>query len=150
MSAAKDLTLKQKKWLKVYFETGNATKAALAAYETDDPGSASVIGTENLAKLSDVVRHIMNKKGLDAEKLVDTVNAATEANKQINAQVLVKQDGSVIRKEDEGMIEVPDHPTRLKAVEIAERWLKLKVDETPGVAVQINNFVKQEKDEFGI
>lgn len=154
----KDLTLKQKKFLKVYFETGNATKAALAAYETDDPHSASIIGSENLAKLGDVVRYIMNRKGLDVEKLVDTVNGAMEANKVISAQVIVKKDNPTSQTDGElppadsktnDFIEVPDHPTRLKAVEIAERWLGMK-QETPNVAIQFNNFVKQEKDEFGL
>lgn len=130
----RDLTLKQKKFLKVYFETGNATKAALEAYETDSYDSANAIGSENLAKLSDVVRYIMNKKGLDVGKLVDTVNEATEATKW--------NDFTGERE--------PDHGTRLKAVEIAERWLGMKDKDLPSLT-QTNNYIQviqKEKSEF--
>lgn len=130
------LTLKQKKFLKVYFETGNATKAALEAYDTTDSDSARAMGAENLAKLSDVVRGIMMRKGLDPEKLVDTVNAATGANK--------------IHGTNDNFIEIPDHLTRLKAVEIAERWLGLKTDQDSTPPIQ-NNYIQvinNERKEF--
>lgn len=131
----RELTLKQKKFLKVYFETGNATKAALAAYDTDDPHMAANIGSENVAKLGDVVRAIMNRKGLDAEKLVNTVNAATEANK--------------IHGYGDNFVEIPDHQTRLKAVEIAERWLGMKQDSgTPPIQNNYFQLVSKEKSEF--
>ena len=110
----KDLTLKQKKFLKVYFETGNATKATLEAYDTDDPETASAMGSENLRKLRDVVRYQMDKQGLTVEKMVGTVVGANEATKW--------NDFTGERE--------PDHPTRLKAVEVAERWLGLKDDST--------------------
>lgn len=159
MNETKTLTFKQKKFLKVYFETGNATKAALAAYETDDPHSASIIGSENLAKLGDVVRYIMNRKGLDVEKLVDTVNGAMEANKVISAQAIVKRENPTSQADGElppadsktnDFIEVPDHPTRLKAVEIAERWLGFKNGDDGGTKIQNNyfNLIKTEKTEF--
>lgn len=131
----KKLTLKQKKFLKVYFETGNATKASLAAYDTDDPHMASNIGAENVAKLGDVVRYIMNKKGLDVEKMVDTVNGAMEANR--------------IHGTGDNFVEIPDHPTRLKAVEVAERWIGIKPEED-GTKIQNNyfNIISQERDKF--
>lgn len=106
------LTLKQRLFLKIYFATGNATKATLAAYDTDDPGVASTMGAQNLVKLQDVVRRMMERKGLDIEKLVETVNGATEATKW--------NDFTGERE--------PDHSTRLKAVDVAERWLGLKQD----------------------
>lgn len=131
----KELTVKQKKFLKVYFDTGNATKAALAAYDTDDPKTASVIGAENIAKLSDVVRYIMNKKGLDVEWMVDRVNEA----------------GSATKWNDFTGEREPDHNIRLKAVDVAERWVGMKEDkDTPTTAIQNNyfNVVKGEKEEF--
>ena len=116
----KGLTIKQNKFLKVYFETGNATKAALAAYDTDDPKVASVIGAENLVKLKDVVRHIMEKKGLDLGWMIDRVYGAGDATKW--------NDFTGERE--------PDHAIRLKAVEVAERWLGLK--EEPKLLQQFN------------
>lgn len=101
------LTLKQQKWLKVYFETGNATKATLSAYDVDDPKIAATMGVENRIKLKDVVQRIMEKKGLDIQHLVGTVYNATEATKW--------NDFTGERE--------ADHATRLKAVEVANKWL---------------------------
>lgn len=126
----RDLTFKQKAWLKFYFESGNATQAALKAYETDDPGSASVIASENLAKLKNPIKTLMELKGLSLGDLIETVKEARLANKPIGALVLIKKgkDGKPeqILKDNEGMIEVPDHLTRLKAVEIAGKWLGIE------------------------
>jgi len=47
-----DLTLKQRKWIKEYIKTGNATEAAMRVYDCKDRESANAIGSENLAKLS--------------------------------------------------------------------------------------------------
>lgn len=46
---------------------------------------------------------------------------ALNAVKQIGAQILIDSNGRTISKENEGMIEVADHPTRLKAVELGYR-----------------------------
>lgn len=133
MPKTKDLTLKQKKFLKVYWETGNATRAVLEAYNTKDPGIASTMGSENLVKLKDILRYQMDKKGLTVEKLVERVQEATDAT---------KWNDFTGEKE-------PDHAIRLKAVEKAERWLGLQQD-TPTVAVQINNVIADKKKEYDL
>ncbi len=131
------LTLKQKKFLQVYFKTGNATKATLAAYDTDDPKTASTMGAENLVKLGDVVKRMMERKGLDLEKIIDTVNGAVDATKW--------NDFTGERE--------ADHATRLKAVDVAERWLGLKQEnKDTTIAVQFNNYAditKQQKEKYG-
>jgi hypothetical protein len=48
----KKLTIKQRKWIKEYISTGNATEAAQRVYNCKDRISANAIGSENLAKLS--------------------------------------------------------------------------------------------------
>lgn len=48
----KELTPKQDKFLKRYLETGNGTRAALEAYDTDDYKTAGAIASENLKKPS--------------------------------------------------------------------------------------------------
>jgi len=113
----KKLTIKQKMFLKEYFKSGNGTDAAMKSYNCKDRHSASVIATETLSKLSDPVKTLMEAKGLTMGKLVDTVNNATEANK--------------IHGTQDDFIEIPDHPTRLKATEIASKWLGVKEDRTP-------------------
>ena len=103
----KELTLKQKKFLKLYFETGNATKAALGAYDTEDPKTAGEIGSQNLAKLKDVLIYQMEKSGLDLNWIVNKVKDAGEGT---------KWNDFTGKKE-------PDHQVRLKAVDIAAKWL---------------------------
>ena len=116
----KELTLKQKKFLKVYFETGNATKAALESYDTTDRNVASQIGSENLVKLRDVLQYQMMKKGLDLNWIVDKVKDAGDGT---------KWNDFTGEKE-------PDHQVRLKAVDIAAKWLGIK--DTPEVLQQFN------------
>ena len=80
--------------------------------------------SENTAKKPS---NLTNSKGwqklmktrLSDDKLTRVHDEALNANKQIGAQILINGRGEVISKENEGMIEVPDHQTRLKAVELA-------------------------------
>ncbi len=115
------LTLKQSRFLKEYFKSGNGTQAIMKAYNVKRPDLAASMATENLIKLKDVVRTMMEVKGLSLGRIIDVVNEATEANK--------------IHGTNDNFIEIPDHPTRLKAAEIAARWLKM---ETPSTLIQIN------------
>jgi hypothetical protein len=55
------------------------------------------------------------------DKLLEKHQEALNATKQIGAQILIDKDGKTISKENEGMIEVPDQITRLKAVELGYR-----------------------------
>ena len=50
MSARKKLTKKQRKFVNEYADTGNGTKSALLAYDTDSPRVAEAIASENLSK----------------------------------------------------------------------------------------------------
>lgn len=58
----KGLTLKQRKWIKKYIETGNATEAAMQVYDCKDRDSARALGSENLAKLN--FPELMEEMGL--------------------------------------------------------------------------------------
>ena len=62
------------------------------------------------------------------------------ATKTINALVMVKQeDGKeLVYKSDQGVIEVDDTPTRLKAVELAYKIKRKTPDNTPQGGIQIN------------
>lgn len=130
----KDLTFKQKAWLKYYFESGNATQAALKAYETDDPGSASVIGTENLAKLRNPIKAYMENKGLSLGRLVEVLDDGLKANRVISAVNTDKQASGA----SSDFIEVPDHQTRHKYLETASKWLGVVEEKQDVVAIQNN------------
>lgn len=56
------LTLKQRKWIKKYIETGNATEAAMQVYDCKNREVAESIGSENLGKLA--FRDLMDEMGL--------------------------------------------------------------------------------------
>lgn len=81
-------------------------------------------------------------------KLLEVHSDGLEAMKPIGALVLIKngKDGKPeqILKDDQGMIEVPDHATRAKYLDLAYK-VKSKISNQPGVAVQVNNTFNAKK-----
>jgi hypothetical protein len=71
---------------------------------------------------------------LPNEKVLKTHEEGLEATKQLSVR-----GGKDANAESDDFIEVPDHPTRLKAVELAYK-VKGKLKDG-GVAVQINNII---------
>jgi len=85
-----DMTLKQRKWMKLYLECGNATKAALQVYDVKDRNSAAQIGWENVRKLdytefleeagiTDVLIQKKIMEGLDSTRTVSSINTGKNA-----------------------------------------------------------------------
>jgi len=150
---AKELTTRQKMFLKEYFKTGNGTRSAMKVYNCKNVHSASSLASETLSKLEDVVRSMMEVRGLTLGKIIDVVNEGTEANKVISAMV-VNEKGDGMKQANsmtKDFVEVPDHPTRLKAVEIAAKWLD--IGEGPKVLQQFNiygNKVEKQQKEYDI
>jgi len=131
------LTLKQKKFLRLYFKYGNGTKAALEAYDTDDPKTASVIASENLAKLKNPVRVLMEKKNLSLGRLLDVLDEGLKAEKLITTR--------------KGSVKVKDHLVRHKYLETAAKWLGIEKEQVSGQISysQINYFSISEKERDG-
>src|SRR5262245_35772408 len=71
--ATNGLTVKQRKFVRSYVETGNGTQAALQAYETDDPRTAHAIAAENLQKpaVQQAVADLLDQGGLSDRKLAE-------------------------------------------------------------------------------
>lgn len=64
------LTGKQKKWLKYFFETMNATEAAkLAGYNASSRKTMNTIGNENMVKLGPLIQEWFCKVGLSLEAI---------------------------------------------------------------------------------
>ncbi|MCK9371320.1 terminase small subunit [Candidatus Dojkabacteria bacterium] len=82
MKSSEDkLTIKQKRWIKAYIETGNATEAAMQAYDCKDRDSARALGSENLAKLN--IAELMEDMGLTDVALINIgTEGMTKAIKQ--------------------------------------------------------------------
>ena len=64
--------MKQRRFVAAYVRSGNGTQAALAAYDTDDPGTAHAIASENLRKpaIQGAVSELLDAEGLSDEKLL--------------------------------------------------------------------------------
>ena len=61
-------TLKQQRFVNEYLEVGNATEAAMRAYNPQNRATARVIGSENLTKpnIRDLIDNTLIKEGLTA------------------------------------------------------------------------------------
>lgn|SRR3990167_8334538 len=125
-----DLTLKQRKWLKLYLELGNATEAAFQVYDCKDRESAANIGYENVRKLD--YTDFMEAAGVTDKLLQEKLLEGLESNKQLAARVIFKKEAPTSQSAGElplassttdDFIEVPDFIARHKYLETA---LKLK------------------------
>jgi hypothetical protein len=111
-----DLTLKQRKFLKLYLELGNATEAAMRVYDVKDRDSANAIGSENLAKLS--YSDLMEEAGITDKLLQEKILEGLSATRTISAVKGTSANGGTT-----DFIDVPDFLSRHKYLETA---LKLK------------------------
>jgi len=132
------LTLKQQKFLVEYFKTGNATRSALKVYDTDDYGVAGNIASENLKKLQNPIKALMESRGLSLGRLMDVLADGLKANRVISAITNKQATGGTA-----DFIDVPDHAVRHKYLETASKWLG--VERPSGTAVQVNVFNQAKK-----
>lgn len=118
MPKVNGLTLKQQKWLEIYLETGNATKAARQAYICNER-SARQIGYENMTKL-DISEHL-EALGMNLVQLFKAIIDGVDATKLIKARLIVQKDNGNITnnelieaaKELNGVyMEIPDYSVR--------------------------------------
>lgn len=136
------LTLKFRRWLDVYIQTGNATEAAMQAYDCKDRDSARALGSENLAKLNYV--EFLEQSGITDAKLTQKIQEGLDATKPISALVIANTEkGTVQTKDNEGQIEVPDFAVRHKYLETALKLKKRLVGDQTNV--QVNNFTWEKK-----
>ena len=76
------LTIKRRKFLEVYIETGNATEAAFQAYDCKDRKSAKAVGGELLSKLNKgALKDRMDQAGLTDELLFRKLHEGLDAEK---------------------------------------------------------------------
>lgn len=94
MAKGDKLSKKQKGFVKDYVKTGNGTFSALNNYDTDNPKTASVIATENLAKpiIQKAIQSFADR--ISDDKLEQVLNEGLDATKTIVA------DGSMSMEAD--------------------------------------------------
>lgn len=78
------LTKKQKEFADEYLETGNGTKAALKAYNTEDYSTAGAISSQNLKKLK-VREYLEEKSERAAEVIFELLENAQNETVKLNA-----------------------------------------------------------------
>lgn len=88
------LTIKQRKWVKEYLRTGNATEAAKLAYNCSSE-SAHQIGWENLQKLD--YQELLERAGITDAKLLQVLDDGLSAY-QVDRSGNVRKDHSTIHK----------------------------------------------------
>ena len=126
------LTLKQRKFIKAYIQTGNATQAAKdAGYECKTDAAFAEMGSRLVRKVKGTISKIMGEIGLDDAML------AQKALEGLNAMVVkpFARDGVVISEPA-----YIDFPTRAKYLEIVSKMkglLKEKVDKKVSATVTI-------------
>lgn len=123
-----DLTLKQRNWLKLYLELGNATEAAMRVYDCKDRDSASNIGWENVRKLE--YADFLEEAGITDVLLQKKIIEGLEADR---VKTSLTEPDKV----------VPDYPTRHKYLETALKLKKRLIDRqevtgTDGEPITIN------------
>ena len=72
--------MKQRKWIKEYLDTGNATEAAMRVYDCQDRNSARTIGHENLIKLD--YGELMEEAGITDKMLNDRLYEGLNAGEE--------------------------------------------------------------------
>lgn len=130
------MTLKQKTAAKKALENGGKISTAMreAGYS---PATAK---TPQKLTQSKAWEEILEKYFPDS-LLLDKGLEGLDATRASNAAILVQQDGTTIKAEEQGLIEVPDYQTRHKYLETALKLKKRLGVEANGssVAVQVNN-----------
>ena len=84
--ARRDLTVKQRKWLKLYVKLGNATEAAMQVYDCKDREIAASVGCENLTKLKGKYTEVMEAAGIDDAFLAKVLRDGLEATSVTRGQ----------------------------------------------------------------
>lgn len=113
------MPLRQRKFLKYYLECGNVSAAAKKAGYKDIRHTYTIFQSPLFKAM---FMSLLDKKGLSDQKIVDKLMELLDAKKQISANITY---GDADEKTTD-FIEVPDHATQIKALELLAK-LKLLI-----------------------
>jgi len=119
-------TVKQLRFLKYYLATGNGSEAAMKAYSCKNRAVASVVSSQNLVKLKEPLKLLMESRGIDIGNLLEVLENGLKAKKIVGT------------KDD--FVEVDDHQTRHKYLETAARWLGIEAKSIEKATLNTNTF----------
>jgi hypothetical protein len=109
------ITVKEAKLIRGIAEGKTRQQAALDAYDTTDPSTASAIATETLnkPKVQEALAIALEKYNITPDRTLKRVSEALDAEKV-----------SIVGNGEEAMAEItPDHTIRLSAVKIAHNLM---------------------------
>lgn len=131
------LTAKQAKFVKAKAEGKTGTAAAMEAYGVDYK-SASVIASTNLKKVSiqQALHAEFEKQGITLERIVRPISDALDATK-------------IVTSPTEPDKEIADHPTRLKASNMAAQFLGINKQPAVEGGIHFHQHVEGKKSEYG-
>jgi len=135
---AKQLTVKQAKFVKAKAEGKSGTEAAMIAYDVKDAKVASVVAAENLAKpsIQQAVQKSMEKQGLTVDLVVKPIVDGIQAE-----QEYYDKNGEQHTR--------PDHSVRLKAAGMALDLMGAKSKGEGTTINQFGNIVNDLKERYG-
>lgn len=97
---ARRLTKKQKEFADKYVDTGNATKSALQAYDTEDYQTAATIANENMKK-PEIVAYMENHADRARSIIADLAENAQNENVKLQAarEILDRTEGKPVQRQ---------------------------------------------------
>jgi len=112
-----ELTLKQRKFIKHYLETGNASRSAkLAGYKSYHSGYETLKNPQ----VTMVFRELLDNNDLTHQRVADKINKLLDAKKIQTCDVYVKQDRNgkwKVNRNSNDFIEVDDNQAQQKALD---------------------------------
>lgn len=138
-SKPRKLTTKQRKFVKAKASGMTASKAAALAYNVDER-TGSVIGSQNLAKLSiqEAVEAEYKKQGIDMAALIKPIADGLQAEKTI-----------IIGSGDDAFADqIPDHSIRIAAAKLGGQWLGVGKEQLIGGGIHFHQHVQDKKSAY--
>lgn len=82
---ARNLTIKERRFVKSYVKTGNATEAAILSYDTHKRDTAKSLGKQVLDRpiVKEYLKQILDRKGLSLEDLADKMYESIDYNRKM-------------------------------------------------------------------
>ena len=148
---ARELTVKQKRFVQKLVETGNGTQAAMDAYDVKNYNTAHAIASENLQKptIKRELELALEHAGLSDNYISDLLREATVAGLGVKATNADSLRGIELVSRLKGHLDKEDKNTSLTQTNVYIEELKLLGEE--GLKSKLNSLlqeIKQLQDSF--
>ena len=140
---ARELTTKQRKFVKAKVAGMTGVAAAQEAYGVTDYNTAGTIAVENMQKptIQNAINAEYERQGISLAALIKPIADGLKAEKTV-----------IIGKENDAFADqIPDHTTRLAAAKLGGMWLGIGRDKEEGSrTINFNITADTHKDQFNL